>query len=54
METQIGSSESIKKMRSNINTLDERTRNYAMAHPFVALFAAVTAGYMIGRVVTRM
>lgn len=44
----------ITSARSDLASLDRRTRVVAKDHPFLALGAALLTGYVVGRVVSRL
>ena len=41
------------RMRSNLDTVDRRTRDFVLQRPFLSVGLAVAAGYLIGRAISR-
>ena len=40
----------LDRTRRELRSLDRRTRSYVSGHPLVALVVAVSAGYVLGRI----
>lgn len=43
----------LSDVRQRLQEIDQRTREFVVEHPFMAVGIAVGVGYMIGRIVSR-
>jgi ElaB/YqjD/DUF883 family membrane-anchored ribosome-binding protein len=53
-----GTSEAMRErlggMRTELRDFDEQTRTFLREHPLMAIVGAVAAGYVIGRLMSRL
>ncbi|NUN12822.1 MAG: hypothetical protein HUU55_04225 [Myxococcales bacterium] len=43
----------LSELQQRLQEMDQRTREFVVEHPFMAVGIAVGVGYMIGRIVSR-